>query len=404
MPTDTADLATDEAPGRLRVVIAGISALILTIGLARFSYTPLLPIMRAEAGLSYAAGGWLATSNYLGYIAGALLAASIADLEKKFLLYRLCLVLAVVTTIAMGLTTSVTLWLVLRFVSGAASIGGPLLSSGLVLNWLMRHGRRPELGLHFTGLGLGIVVSGLAVAAMLGHLTWDAQWIAFGVFGLVFFVPAWIWLPAPGPMPAAHAEAYTRPPSRSWMWLLVGAYFCAGWGFVTSGTFIVAILEKLPTFAGKGSWTWVALGLAATPSTFLWDRVARAIDMIPALLLAYALQTLSIVIPLFTANLPLNLLGAMLFGSTFVGIVSLMLSLIGRCFPENPAKAMARLTISYGIAQTVAPALAALVATAAGGYRGSLGIAGAVMAVGVVLIAMIGARHGAGAAVGERVG
>ncbi|MBI4695197.1 MAG: YbfB/YjiJ family MFS transporter [Gammaproteobacteria bacterium] len=404
MPTDTVGLDAAEARGRLRVIVAGISALILTIGLARFSYTPLLPVMRVQAGLSYAAGGWLATSNYLGYIAGVLLAASIADLECKFRLYRLCLVLAVATTMAMGLTTNVALWLVLRFVSGAASIGGPLLSSGLVLNWLMRHGRRPELGLHFTGLGLGIVLSGLAVAAMSAHLAWDAQWIAFGVLGLAFFVPAWIWLPAPGPVPAAHAEAYTRPPSRSWMWLLVGAYFCAGWGFVTSGTFIVAILEKLPTFAGRGSWTWVALGLAATPSAFLWDRIARAIDMIPALLLAYALQTLSIVIPLLTANLASNLLGAMLFGSTFVGIVSLMLALIGRCFPENPAKAMARLTISYGIAQTVAPALAALLATTAGGYRGSLGIAGGVMAIGVVLIAIIGARHGAGAAVGERAG
>ncbi|MFT4243119.1 MAG: YbfB/YjiJ family MFS transporter [Acidovorax sp.] len=63
---------------RLRVVFAGISALILAVGLARFAYTPMLPVMRGQAGLSYLAGGWLAAFNYAGYITGALVAAMAA--------------------------------------------------------------------------------------------------------------------------------------------------------------------------------------------------------------------------------------------------------------------------------------------------------------------------------------
>ena len=63
------------ASARWRVLAAGVCALILTVGLARFAYTPMLPIMRAQAGLSDLAGGWLATFNYVGYISGALLAA-----------------------------------------------------------------------------------------------------------------------------------------------------------------------------------------------------------------------------------------------------------------------------------------------------------------------------------------
>ena len=46
---------------------------------------------------------------------------------------------------------------------------GLLLASGLVLNWLIRQRHKPVLGLHFTWLGLGVAVSGLAVAAMAGH-------------------------------------------------------------------------------------------------------------------------------------------------------------------------------------------------------------------------------------------
>jgi MFS family permease len=173
MQTITTSLPGTSHGERYRVIFAGVCALILTVGLARFAYTPMLPIMRSEAGLSYLAGGWLATFNYLGYIAGALVAATISDLGRKYQLYRIGLVVAVVSTGAMGLTQDATLWAVLRFVSGLSSTAGLLLASGLVLNWLIRQGHRPELGLHFTGLGLGIVVSGLAVAAMVGRLSWD---------------------------------------------------------------------------------------------------------------------------------------------------------------------------------------------------------------------------------------
>lgn len=132
-------------PARWRVIVAGICALILTVGLARFAYTPMLPIMREQAGLTHWAAGWLATVNYAGYMAGTLLAASINDLGRKYLIYRCGLVIAVVSTAAMGWTDSVPVWSVLRFVAGFSSTAGLLLASGLVLNWLIRQGHRPQL-------------------------------------------------------------------------------------------------------------------------------------------------------------------------------------------------------------------------------------------------------------------
>ena len=388
MPPDTS--ATVPAkPGDaayIRVVCAGICALILTIGLARFAYTPMLPLMRSEAGLSYLAGGWLATFNYIGYIGGALLAASISNLRHKFIIYRIGLIAAVLSTAAMGLTQNMVLWAALRCISGFSSTAGMLLGSGLVLNWLIRHRYRPELGLHFAGVGLGVVVSGIAVGAMAGHLAWDQQWLALGLFGVLFFVPAWLWLPAPAPATTGATPAASAPPGPRWMGLLMATYFCAGFGYVVSATFIVAILEKLPLLAGEGSWVWVIVGLAAAPSTFVWDRVATAMGEIPAMLLAYALQIVSIVLPAISGSPALNILSAILFGGTFVGIVSLTLTLIGRCFPHNPAKAMARLTLSYGVAQIAAPAMAGHIAEVTGSYQGALYVAGAVMVVGMLLL------------------
>lgn len=382
---------------RLRVMLAGVCALILTVGLARFAYTPMLPVMREQAGLSYLAGGWLATFNYAGYIAGALIAALTRDLGRKFHYYRIGLVAAVLTTAAMGLTQDAVLWALLRFVSGMSSTAGLLLASGLVLDWLVRQGHRPQLGLHFTGMGLGIALSGIAAVAMARRLPWDGQWLALGALGLAFFIPAWMWMPAPaavGQGAAGGAAAAAPPPSRRWLGLMVAAYFCAGFGYVVSATFIVDIVGAMPLLAGRGALVWIVIGAAAIPSTVVWDRIAAALGPVRALLLGYGLQIVSIVLPAVSGSPVWNLAGALLYGGTVIGVVSLTLTLAGRRFPANPAKAMARLTLSYGAAQIIAPALAGYIATASGSYQGALVVAAAVIGVGMLLLAALQAGEG----------
>ncbi|MNK64657.1 Major Facilitator Superfamily protein [compost metagenome] len=379
---------TPASPARRpwQVIGAGICALVLTVGLARFAYTPLLPLMRVDAGLSAAQGGWLATFNYLGYLLGTLLVARVGDMRQKFQFYRVGLVLAVLATGLMGLTTTPWLWSVLRFVAGLSSTAGLLLASGLVLNWLLAQGLRPRLGLHFAGLGLGIAVSGLATAALAGHAGSSGQWMWLAALGLLFLVPAWAWMPAPGTASTQATAAAPAPPGRRWRHLLVAAYFCAGFGFVVSATFIVAILEQTAAFAGHGSAAWVLVGLAAVPSTFGWDRLAARLGLIRALMLAFALQAVSFVLPLLDDGLLAGLGSAVLFGLTFAGIVSLTLTVVGRHYPHNPARAMANLTLSYGVAQILAPALAGTLARDSGSYHASLLLAAVIMAIGVVLL------------------
>jgi len=369
-----------------QVITAGICALVLTVGLARFAYTPLLPVMRLDAGLTAAGGGWLATFNYLGYLAGTVLVARVGDMQLKFRFYRIGLVLAVVSTGLMGTTTDMAIWGVLRFVAGLSSTAGLLLASGLVLNWLLAHQRRPQLGLHFAGLGVGIAVSGLAAAAMADQLASSRQWIALGALAVVFLIPAWAWMPPPAAISSATGANAPPPPGRRWRWLLIASYFCAGVGFVVSATFIVAILVQTPAFAGRGSWVWVLVGLTAIPSTFAWDRLSNRLGLIRALMLAYALQATSFVLPLLDGGLWAGAASAVLFGLTFAGIVSLTLTVVGRHYPHNPAKAMATLTLSYGVAQIIAPAIAGTLARDSGSYQGALVLAAIMMVIGIVLL------------------
>ena len=380
--------ATDRFLQPWQVIAGGVCGLMLTLGLARFAYTPLLPVMQAQTGLGDAAAGALAAVNYAGYMSGALAAAWLDNVRWRHRLYSTGLWLALLTTGAMGLSAWWPAWALWRYIGGLCGASGMLLGSGLVLGWLMQHGRRPELGLHFMGIGLGIVLSAMG-AWGLGQLwsDWATQWWALALVGLVFFVPAWRWRPPVPPAPAAKpAGAVETPMPKRWLWTMLASYFAAGWGFVISATFTVAIVEREPALAGQGPWAWALVGLAATPAVFVWDRIARSLGDIRTLMLAFVLQILAVMLPAASGALWAALAGAVGYGATFIGIVSLTLALVGRRSPANPGKAMARLTLSYGAAQIIAPAVTGAMAQASGSFKGGLWLTAAVMTAGLVLL------------------
>ena len=177
-----------------------------------------------------------------------------------------------------------------------------------------------------------------------------------------------------------------QPPSPVFLRLFMAAYFCAGVGYVVSATFIVAIVDQLPGLQGKGSWTFLVVGLAAAPACIFWDLVARRIGDINALIAAFALQSVGILLPVITPTLGVTLFGAALFGGTFIGIVSLVLTMAGRFYPTRPAKMMGKMTIAYGIAQIIAPTITGLLAEGESGYSNGLYLAAFMMVLGTLLV------------------
>ncbi len=375
---------------RARVLAAGVFSLILTLGVARFAYTPLLPLMQREAGLGVAEAGWLAAINYAGYLSGALLAALVKDLALKDRCYRLGLVLAVAST-AMMAGDGFAVWAVSRYLAGLGSAAGMLLGAALVLHWLMRRDLRPELGIHYSGVGLGIVVCSVAAAWMAPDLDWRQQWLVLAALAALLALPALAWLPRPDTSGAAAGGQHLRdsPPPPLFLRVFMAAYFCAGIGYVVSATFIVAIVERLPGLAGRGQWAFLVMGLGAAPASIAWDFIARRIGHLNALIAAAVLQIAGILLPVAIDGLAATLAGALLFGGTFIGIVSLVLTMAGRYYPGRPAKMMGRMTLAYGTAQIIAPAVTGWLATRFGGYATGLYLAAAAMALGTVLLLVL---------------
>jgi predicted MFS family arabinose efflux permease len=377
---------------RYKVLASGAFSLLLGMGVARFAYTPLLPQMQEQAGLGLAEAGWLAAINYVGYLSGAVVASLISDPALRNRLYRVGMVVAVLTTAMMGITTDPTVWAVSRYLAGLSTATASLLGTGLILNWLIVHDHRGELGIPFAGIGLGIAGSAAAVALMnRWGLDWREQWYAFTAIGFVLLVPALRWMPAPerGTVTRSGHSMQDAPPSPAFLRLLMAAYFCAGVGYVVSATFIVAIVDRLPGVAGHGTLVFLFIGLGAAPASVISDLVARRIGEVNALILAAVLQIAGILLPVLGNGLLPALLGAALFGATVMGIVSLVLTMAGRYYPTSPAKMMGKMTLSYGIAQVIAPAVTGSLATHLGSYRDGLYLAAVVMAVGALLLVLL---------------
>ena len=220
---------------KFRVYFAGICSLIVTAGVARFSYSLLIPIMQDGAALTGSGAGWLATTNFMGYMLGVFLAASMHNLQHKYQLHRLYLILSVVTSVAMVITTDMMTWAILRFIAGACASGGFIIASGLILKWLVKNNHRSELGIHFAGVGVGIIVTSLLVEVMLTvSANWQQQWLALAVLAIISAIPAWLWMPYPLKGGSAESIEKDTPPSKLFKSLMMMAYFCAGYGYAVT--------------------------------------------------------------------------------------------------------------------------------------------------------------------------
>ena len=118
----------------LGLACAGLAALAVAMGIGRFAFTPLLPMMQQDAGLSVAAGGWLASANYAGYLVGALWAGAMRVNATNAI--RAALATIGVATLAMALDAGFAAWALLRFIAGVGSAWVMIQTSALVLERL----------------------------------------------------------------------------------------------------------------------------------------------------------------------------------------------------------------------------------------------------------------------------
>jgi len=370
------------------VLICGIFSLILVMGIARFSFTPMIAYMQDQTTMGDALAGWLAGWNYFGYFIGVLLIPFLKNTSLKYDLFRLSLILAIFSTALMGMSSDPLIWGISRFLAGLSTAGGLLLGSGLILDWLLQNGKKGELGVSFAGIGLGIALSALLVELTAPYLDWREQWFGLALFGVLLTVLIWRGVPCPKPhsdVPKDGFDAHTAPSIR-WLTLLGVAYTCSGFAFVIYATFVVVIFEQHAELHGMGVWLWALVGLVAAPSPFFWDYVTRRTGYIRALQMAFVIMGLSLLFLILGGSFRAYVLSAILYGATTIGIVSMVLTMVGIRYRDNSSRIMAILTLGYCFAQITGPIAAGELAEWRGTFNDSL--LGSVGLLGVGLICL----------------
>ena len=212
----------------LQVTLIGFAALASAMGVGRFAFTPLLPLMQAHAGLGLRQGAWLAGANYIGYLVGAML-CSVRVPAPRYAV-RLGLVAVALLTLGMGVTDNYNAWLALRLGAGVASAYVLVGVSAWALPALAGHDRSVWSGWLFAGVGVGISLAGLLVLlAGARGVPPACSWVALGLASTVVAAIAWAPMRAAG----AFATAGTRQTGRLGAdgWRLVLSYGTFGFGY-----------------------------------------------------------------------------------------------------------------------------------------------------------------------------
>jgi MFS family permease len=332
-------------------VLQAAAALAAGMGVGRFVYTPILPLMHAQAGLSASAGASLAIANYAGYLVGALAGILVPRLVRSRAVLRISLILLTATLLAMPLTHVVAAWWALRMLAGVASALVFVIAASSLLSHLRGHpAHLPGWG--FGGVGAGIALSGAVVLILRSVGDWRSAWWASAALAAVLAAGSWMLRPELSPVPAAGAAGHaSRPRTHRWFSALLACYSLEGVGYIIAGTFLVAAIEQTsPGWIGSGA--WVLVGLAAVPSSAFWAWLSRRWSRPDLLLAALVVQAVGIALPAVLGGVAAAVISAVLFGATFLGIAAIALAAGAHLqFPRS----VALLTVGYSVGQILGP-------------------------------------------------
>ena len=392
------------APRPIATALAGLLALAIAMGIGRFAFTPLLPMMLHDGVVDLAGASGLATLNYLGYWLGAVACALQPALWRRWgltpprhtTMVRIGLVATVLLSAGMA-TPWAAAWPWWRGLAGVASALVFVFVSGWCLARLTALGAPALAGLIFVGPGLGIAVSGLAATAMVA-LGWRAAtgWAVFALLALGLTALAWPALRGAVGAPAALPDDHYHPP-RSTIAAFTLAYGLAGFGYIVTATFLPVIARQALPGSVWLDLFWPIFGLGVAAGALLTLRLPAHWDRRHLLVAGYAMQATGVLLSVWWPTLGGFALGSALLGLPFTAITLFAVQEARRLWPHNASALIGLLTAAYGLGQIAGPPLVAWLlrhnASPAEGFATSLHAAAAALVLGLLIFAGL-ARSG----------
>ena len=375
-------------PARLILILS--LAPIIGLGIGRFAYALVLPDMRDSLHWSYSAAGFMNTINAVGYLAGALLASRMIRRFGLAGAVRWGTLAAIASLVLCAISGNFIVLSLARLLAGvgaaAGFVGGAALAATIAQS-------RPEranflLSLFYAGPGLGILSSGLVAPFVLQHFgpgSWWIVWWAMTLLSGVMIIPLLL-APLAGNA-AIDRAAPTRFSIRPALIYLVG-YFLFGAGYIAYMTFMIAYVRDAGGGAAAQSAFWCLIGVSAFVTPWVWRRVLALDRGGLATTIILGVNAIGAALPIFGHSPLLLAISALVFGVAFFAVVGSTTAFVRFNYP--PASwptAIAAMTISFGIGQTLGPIVVGAITDAVGSLSFALNVSAAMLAAGAILSA-----------------
>lgn len=383
----------------------GLYCLAVVMGYGRFLFTATLPDIMGQLSLSTTIAGWLASINYIGYFIGALIAMFVPQRSTWHSMMVWTIVSIITTMLLVIPNMSLNLWYVIRLLAGIASGVAMILSSSFIIQRLSTARRSVLSALHYAGIGVGISASAILTwwLLVLGY-HFDVIWLVAGLSSLPLL---WL-LRAIKPNVSTLSDS-SHPNPRLSLYqtylsfkqalyeavaghhkaiaLLSASYVLAGFGYITSATFLPVMADqRLTTQTYTGLLIWLVVGIFAMLSNPIWGALAKRIGEIKTLIGLTVLQAFGMCLPIWFDGAGGLYGNAAILGLTFVGMVSMTLNLIKNINPAYSNLLIGLATLAYALGQFLGPLVTVALAGQGGNFNAGLLVAAIGLGIGVILL------------------
>jgi hypothetical protein len=338
------------------------------MGIGRFAFTPLMPLMLRDGTLDAVTGTEWAAANYIGYLVGALTASWFGHDPRRGLRIGLIGVALTSLGIAWGNASLPLVGAMLRASAGAFSAWVLVCASSWCLPELARRGSTSLGGWIYTGVGLGIALTGI-MAWLGGNQAALTLWIELGVLATVGTIYV---LRSLSVQPAASSTGITKATANQTIEPYLGkgnfgvvfCYSAFGFGYIIPATFLPTMARQLVSDPLVFGLTWPIFGTAAALSVALVSRWLSAWPRRKVWAVAQAVMAMGTLLPLLQQALWVLVASAVLVGGTFMVATMAGLQLARERMPSNPTPLLARMTAGFAAGQIAGPLLVRLIGSA----------------------------------------
>ena len=367
------------------LILTGIAALTIAVGIGRFSYTPILPYMISELNLTTTEAGLIASSNYLGYLLGSLIPIFPQFPKNIRSIFIYSIFISIISLFAMGLTNTFEVFILIRFVHGIFSAFVLILGTSLIVSHVQKKGKIFLGTAHFSGVGLGMALSAIVVS-YLGFLnfTWDELWFSIGILAIMLSFQIIKFTP----IQKAEVKYNLKSKNKTSLGfsLITISYGLYGFGYVAFGTFISTMSRLTPGLEKTEPYVWFVVGITGIPSVFFWNWFGSKIGNDIGLFLANLILGLGVLFSVLINNEFGIFISCILFGLSFVPITSMCLLEGQKRFSGSFIVSTAILTFSFSIGQMIGPYLSGLLTDYYNSFFFSMIISGIVLIFGSLLM------------------